>query len=82
MLSPKLFSEFLTDLKKYLEKKCGLLIDDDILTYILYTDDLILCLETAEGLQKLIDSLFEFCKNPPPPLHFHRVWKELWTEQT
>ncbi len=53
MLSPKLFTEFLTDLKTYLEKECGLLIDDDILMYILYADDLILCSESAEGLQKL-----------------------------
>ena len=62
MLSPKLFSEFLTDLKNYLEIKCGLLLDDEILAYILYADDLILCSESAEGLQMLIDGLFEFCK--------------------
>ncbi len=62
MLSPKLFTEFLTDLKDYLEMKCGLLIDDAILTYILYANDLILCSESAEGLQKLIDCLLEFCK--------------------
>ena len=62
MLSPKLFSEFLTDLKQYLEMKCGLLLDEDILAYILYADDLILCSESPEGLQKLIDGLFDFCK--------------------
>ena len=62
MLSPKLFTEFLTDLKSYLEQKCGILIDDNILTYILYADDLILCSDSAEGLQKLIDGLFEFCR--------------------
>ena len=62
MLSPKLFTEFLTDLKNYLETECGLLIDDDILAYILYADDLILCSDSPEGLQKLIDGLFEFCK--------------------
>ncbi len=62
MLSPKLLSEFQTDLRTYLEMKCGLLLDNDIVAYILYADDLILCSETAEGLQKLIDGLFEFCK--------------------
>jgi hypothetical protein len=62
MLSPKLFTEFLTDLREYLEIKCGILIDDDILAYILYADDLILCSESPEGLQKLIDGLLEFCK--------------------
>ncbi len=50
MLNPKLFSEFLTDFGKYLEMKCGILIDNDILAYILYIDDLILFSETAEGL--------------------------------
>ncbi len=62
ILIPKLFIEFFTDLGKYLEMKCGILIDNDILAYILYADDLILCSETAEGLQKLIDGLLEFCK--------------------
>ncbi len=62
MLSPKHFSEFLIDLKKYLERKCGLIIDEDILMYILYADDLIPCSKNAEGIQKLIDGLFEFCK--------------------
>ncbi len=56
MMSPKLFSEFLT------ERECGILVDDDILTYIIYADDLILCSDSPEGLQKLIDGLFEFCK--------------------
>ncbi len=62
MLSPKLFSEFLTDLGKYLEMNCEILFDNDILAYILYADDLILCSETAEGLQKLVDGLLEFCR--------------------
>ncbi len=62
MLSPKLFREFLTDLVKYLKMKCGILIDNDILAYILYADDLILCSETAEGLQKRIDGLLESFK--------------------
>ncbi len=62
MMSPKLFSGFLTDLNLYLEKECGILIDGDILAYILYADDLILCSDSPEGLQKLIDGLFEFCK--------------------
>ncbi len=30
--------------------------------YILYADDLILCSESVEGLQKLLDGLFEFCR--------------------
>ncbi len=62
MVSPKPFSEFLTDLKLYLEKECSILVDDDILVYILYADDLILCSDNPEGLQKLIYGLFQFCK--------------------
>ncbi len=62
MVSPKHFSEFLTDLKLYLEKECGILVDDDISVYILYADDLILCSDSPECLQKLIDGLFQFCK--------------------
>ena len=61
MLSPKLFTEFLTDLKNYLNKECGILLDDEVLMYILYADDLVLCSETAIGLQKLLDGLFKFC---------------------
>ncbi len=60
--SPKLCTEFVTDVRKYPEIKCVILIDDDILVYILYADNLILCSESEEGLQKLIDALFEFCK--------------------
>ncbi len=62
MMSPKPFSEFLTDLKLYLEKECSISVDDDILVYILYADDLILCSDSPEGLQKLKDGLFQFCK--------------------
>ncbi len=58
----KLFNEILTDLKDYLEMKCGLSIYDAILVYILYANDLILFSKSAEGVEKLIDDLFEFCK--------------------
>jgi exonuclease III len=61
MLSPKLFTEFLYDLQNYLHKESGVYIDTDLLTYILFADDLILCSETPEGLQKLIDGLYKFC---------------------
>ncbi len=57
-MSLKRFSEFLTELKVYLEKEFGILVDDDILVYILYADDLIMCLDSQDGLQKLTDGLF------------------------
>lgn len=62
MMSPKLFTEFLHDLREYFEKEYGIVLDDDVLTYILFADDLILMSETPEGLQKLLDGLFGFCK--------------------
>ncbi len=61
MLSPKLFTEFLTDLHDYLCKECGVLMSNLIISYILFADDLIHCSETPEGLQKLIDGLFIYC---------------------
>ena len=62
MLSPKLFTEFLYDLKDYLESSHGVALDDDIMTYILYADDLILISDSPSGLQNLIDGLYNFCK--------------------
>ena len=61
ILSPKLFTEFLTDLHNYLREECGVLMSNMIISYILFADDLILCSETPEGLQKLIDRLFKYC---------------------
>jgi hypothetical protein len=61
MLSPKLFTEFLTDLKQYLDQTCGVVIENTILTYLLYADDMVLCSDSPTGLQKLIDGLYEFC---------------------
>lgn len=62
MASPFLFSEFLTDLKDYLHKNYGTVLGNRIINYLLFADDLIICSENANDLQKLIDGLFEFCK--------------------
>ncbi len=61
MLSPKLFTEFLTNLHAYLSKECGVLMTNLIITYISFVDNLILCAETPEGLQKLLYGLFNYC---------------------
>ncbi len=58
MLTPKLFTEFLTDLHRYLSAECGVLMNNLIISYILFADDLILCSETPE---RLIDGLFQYC---------------------
>ncbi len=61
MLSPKLFTEFLTDLHRYLSTECSVLMSNLIIFYILFADDLILCSEMPEGLQRLIGGLFQYC---------------------
>ncbi len=61
MLSPNLFTEFLTDLYTYLCKECGVLMSNLNITYILFVCDLILCGDTPEGLQIVLDGLFKYC---------------------
>ena len=62
MTSQKLFTDLLFDLKRYLDEKEGITFDDSVLNYMLYADDLVFCSETIEGLQKLLNGLFDFCK--------------------
>ncbi len=62
MLCPEMFKIFLADLYKYLTTEVGVELSTAIITYILYADDLILVSDSVEGLQKLIDGLFSFCK--------------------
>ncbi len=62
MLSPELFKMFLSDLHEYLSKEFGIELSAAILFYILYADDLILIADLVEGLQRLLDGLFSFCK--------------------
>ena len=51
MISPKLFTEYPHDLQIYLQPKFGIVLDDNIVQYILYADELVLCSDTSEGLQ-------------------------------
>jgi hypothetical protein len=62
MTSPKLFTEFLYDLKLYLDGRHGAVLGSDTITYMLYADDLVLCSDSDEGLQNLINGLYTFCK--------------------
>jgi exonuclease III/hypoxanthine phosphoribosyltransferase len=62
MMSPKLFTEFLHDLKEYLAKQHGAVLGSDILTYMLFADDLVLCSDSDKGLQNLINGLYNFCR--------------------
>jgi hypothetical protein len=62
MMSPKLFTEYLTDLGEFLDKNQGVKLGSKSISYLLYADDMVLCSDTPMGLQKLIDGLYDFCK--------------------
>ena len=61
MLSPKLFTEFLSDISIDLHCEYGVTLSDTLLYYLLYADDLVLFSDTAEGLQSQLDGIFKFC---------------------
>ena len=62
VLSPKLFNEFLQDLRKYLNPKYGLKIGDLYLAYLLFADDIVLFSEFAENLQAQIELFYKYCE--------------------
>ena len=59
VLSPKLFNEFLQDLRKYLNPKYGLKIEELYLAYLLFADDIVLFSEFADILQAQIDLFYK-----------------------
>ena len=62
VLSPRLFNEFLQDLRKYLNPKYGLKIGDIYLAYLLFADDIVFFSEFAESLQAQIDLFYKYCE--------------------
>ena len=62
VLSPKLFNQFLQDLRKYLNHKYGLKIEDIYLAYLLFADDIVLFSEFAENLQAQIELFYKYCE--------------------
>ena len=62
VLSPKLFNEFLQDLRKYLNHKHGLKIGDLYLAYLLFADDIVLFSEFAANLQAQIELFYKYCE--------------------
>ena len=62
VLSPKLFHEFLQDLRKYLNPKYGFKIGDLYLAYLLFADDIVLFSEFAEHLQAQIELFYKYCE--------------------
>ena len=50
-------------IRKYLSSKYGIVLNETIVQYILYPDDLALCSDTPERLQEQFNVLFdEYCK--------------------
>ena len=52
MLSPKLFTRFLQDISPSFDQDQGIAVDTLLMVYLLFADDLVLFLKSAEGLQK------------------------------
>ena len=58
-----LFRKYMSDLSKYLEKHFGIPIDENIITHLLWADDLVLISDSLEGIKKQLKGLNNFCKN-------------------
>ena len=54
-------SEFLQDSQHYLIKDNGVTLNKQEISYMLYADDLVLCSQTPEGLQTLLNDLGKYC---------------------
>ena len=61
--SPILYSMFIEDLEIYLHDSYnkGLTIDDISIILLMYADDTAILSETPEGLQAILDKLYEYC---------------------
>ena len=63
ILSPPLFSLFINDLKHNFDEICDQVqIGDRLISCLMYADDIVLLSNSAGGLQKLINSLLQFCQ--------------------
>ena len=61
ILSPFLFRKYLNDMKDYFNEEDGIKIESKFLMYLLWADDMILMSETANGLQRQINRLSDYC---------------------
>jgi hypothetical protein len=61
-VSPNMFRFMLSDLKNYFMTNHGIVISEyEILTHILWADDLAITADCETGLQEQLDGLFQFC---------------------
>ena len=58
-----LFRKYMSDLSDYLKAEFGILIGEEILTHLLWADDLILISDSLNGLKKQLAGLDQFCRN-------------------
>ena len=56
-----MFRYMLYDLKQYLNVKYGIVLEDEVVSHLLWADDLVLLSETPEGLQEHLAGLQNFC---------------------
>ncbi len=63
VLSPLLFNLFLNDLSQEI-KNCGrgVIIEDEIISLLLYADDLCFICDSEEGLQEMLNILHTWCE--------------------
>jgi exonuclease III len=61
-LSPNMFRTMLSDLKNYFNTNHGIVISElEILTHILWADDLAIVSDSERGLNEQLEGLFKFC---------------------
>ena len=61
-LSPFLFAMYINDMEEKLSNEgAGVKIEDMRILLLFYADDCVIFSETPQGLQREIDSLFEYC---------------------
>ena len=60
MLSPKLFTEFLQDISKSFDQGQGIPVDTLLIVYLVFADDLVLCADSANRLQKQLTALYKY----------------------
>ena len=60
--SGNLFRKFLQDAKTYIKSRYGVVLNEfTLIAYLLWADDMVKFSNSVEGMQRLLDCLFEFC---------------------
>ena len=63
-VSPTLFSVYINDLAQEINNLgCGVQIDEDMISTLLYADDIVLISPSAENIQSMLNVMDTWCKN-------------------